>query len=193
MKFVYLASASTVFAITNVAALKFPRQLVAGTTQLQCNGTSAAECSQTWWTLCSQSGHIVMPAPVTWKNGDCTDLNCQCTEPHLPMETAAVVPLDGNPTVTHTRPHGTPHPHKKTIDPGPNATPLAGSYIWKRGDEERENGHLQPPMEAAVVHTHSHHSATATPTRRHGTPHPHTKTLDPGPDATPLAGSYIWK
>ena len=195
MKFAYLASASTVLAITNATALKFPRQLVAGTTQLQCNGTSADECSQEWWTLCSPSGNIVMPAPVAWKNGDCTDIHCQCTEPHLPisMEAAAVVPIHENPTVTHKRPHGTPHPHTKTIDPGPKASPLAGSYIWKGGHEERDDDHLQPPTEAAVIHTHSHHSAIATPTLRHGTPHPHTKTLDPGPNATPLAGSYIWK
>jgi len=145
MKFNYLATASAVLVIANAAAIKFPRQLVTGDFQLQCNGTSGAECSKAWWTLCSVEGNIIMPAPATWKNGDCTHYSCKCLDAQLPVLTEAAVTHGSHTnsrhsaTATFTRPHGTPQPHTVTVSPGSDATPIAGSYIWKRGEVERDD------------------------------------------------------
>ncbi|KAE9381154.1 hypothetical protein N431DRAFT_440040 [Stipitochalara longipes BDJ] len=161
MKFNYLATASIVLALANAAALKFPRQVGGGVFSLTCNGTSGAECSKAWWTLCSVEGNIIMPAPVKWKNGDCTNVHCSCVNPNAEPVITPVALARAAPTVTalpvflgdlhhtrissqhthhstattatFTRPYETaqPQPEIVTVVPASDATPLAGSYIWK--------------------------------------------------------------
>lgn len=87
MKINYLLAASTLFAIS--MGLVLPRS----NSELSCTGTSASDCNEIWWTLCSNGGEIVMPAPAKWKDGDCTPAHCSCVDPYAPTTSAQASPL----------------------------------------------------------------------------------------------------
>ena len=157
---------STLLALTNAAALKFPRQVGGSIFSQSCNGTSGAECSKAWWTLCSVEGNIVMPAPVTWKNGDCTNVHCSCVNPSAePVITPAVATQAASTQAATTT----------------TVLPVL----------------LEDLRRTKTSSKHAQHSTatTAASTRPHETaqPQPNIVTIVPASDATPLAGSYIWK
>ena len=164
MKITYYIIISALFALTNVAALKFPRQVGGSVFSLTCNGTSGAECSKAWWTLCSVEGNIVMPAPVTWKNGDCTDKHCSCVNPIAEPVITPTVSIQAAST---------------------QAASTATVYPVL----------LEELHRTRTSSKHTQHSTATPATRPHETaqPRPEIVTVVPASDATPLAGSYIWK
>jgi hypothetical protein len=165
MKFTYFTTISMMLAITNAAALRFPRQVGGPVFSLTCNGTSGAECSKAWWTLCSVEGNIVMPAPVTWKNGDCSDMHCSCVIP------------DAEPVVTPAAP----------TQAYTSAASTATAFPVLLEDLHRTR--------ASSHHTHQSTTtaATFTPPSETEQPQPEIVTVVPASDATPLAGSYFWR
>jgi hypothetical protein len=143
MKFQYLATAITLFAIALAGPVNFPRQGT-GNMQLSCNGTTAAECNKAWWTFCSVEGNIVMPARDGWKDGDCTHKHCNCIDASSQVTPRATV--DGTEDLRRPRPVTHTHSHEsdtaiftrptetlppKTVTIVPATTPIPGSFIWK--------------------------------------------------------------
>ena len=170
MKFTYFTTISMMLAITNAAALRFPRQVGGPVFSLTCNGTSGAECSKAWWTLCSVEGNIVMPAPVTWKNGDCSDMHCSCVIPDAEPVVTPAAPTQAAATQAYT-----------------SAASTATAFPVLLEDLHRTR--------ASSHHTHKSTAtaATFTPPSETEQPQPEIVTVVPDSDATPLAGSYIWR
>jgi len=171
MKFTYLATVSTVLAVSNAAAFKFPRQLVTGNFQLHCNGTSGASAAKHGGPLLRR-GKIVMPAPATWKMATALT-TLQCLDPRIQcllerrwlmsrrrIRVSARLPL--SPVSRN------PQPHTVTTSPGTDATSIPGSYDWKRDNVERDEDLIEA-AKIHVSHTRSRHSFVGTFTLPHRT------------------------